>query len=231
MNPEIVLVRHNDGPADDRVYSFARQHGFTPVEKYPFRGETLDSPTKNTVGTVVYGGPYNVFEEDTHPFLNEENRWIAECMEAGLPVLGLCQGAQQIARILGADVGPKPDGRYEFGYYEVRPTGDGRDFLPHPIHFTQAHFHTFDIPSGAVHLAESDAFANQAFRYGDNVYGFQFHPECTIEGFRRWQSEKWASDTPGAQTREEQNRLMAEHDERQAIWFYAFLEELFGSNA
>ena len=130
---------------------------------------------------------FNVFEEKKHPFLHEENRWIRACMDASLPVLGLCQGAQQIARILGAQVGPTPDNRHEFGYYKVTPTAEAGSFLTDPLYFTQAHFHTFDLPQGAVHLARSAGFENQAFRYDENVYGLQFHPECSIEGFRSWQ--------------------------------------------
>jgi GMP synthase (glutamine-hydrolysing) len=95
---------------------------------------------------------------------------------------------------------------------------------------TQSHFHTFAIPEGAVHLASSPMYPNQAFRLGDKTYGFQFHPEVTIEGFRRWQSTPWAAyGKPGAQTKAEQDALMLAADARQADWFYGFLRKLFGS--
>ena len=97
MRNELVLVRHSDEPADDRVFTYARMNGLVPIEKFPFRGDLLGIPTENTFGTVVYGGMFNVFEEVKHPFLHEENRWISACMDANLPVLGLCQGAQQTA--------------------------------------------------------------------------------------------------------------------------------------
>lgn len=95
---------------------------------------------------------------------------------------------------------------------------------------TQVHFHTFAIPKGAVHLASSPLYPNQALRHGERTYGFQFHPVCTIEGFRRWQSNAWAPyGKPGVQTKAEQDPLMAEHDARQADWFYGFLRNLFGT--
>jgi GMP synthase (glutamine-hydrolysing) len=151
-------------------------------------------------------------------------------MAAGIPLLGLCQGAQQIARVLGAEVGPYDQPVHEFGYYPISPTPEGRDFLPETLKMTQAHFHTFAIPEGAVHLASSPMYPNQAFRYGDSTYGFQFHPECTIEGFRRWQANAWAPyGKPGVQTRAEQDALMLEADARQADWFYGFLRKLFGT--
>jgi GMP synthase (glutamine-hydrolysing) len=229
LQPEIVLVRHGDDPPDDRVVAFAVENGFTPVIRRPFRGDLLGEPGPMTAGTVVYGGPFNVFDEDLHPFLHEEARWIRACLDRKLPVLGLCQGAQQIARILGAEVGPVPEGTHEFGYYPISPTEAGRDFLPHTLCMVESHFHTFQIPEGAVHLASSPLFPNQAFRWGENVYALQFHPEVTIEGFRRWQRRPWAAfGKPGAQTRAEQDRLMAEHDAAQAQWFYDFLAGLFG---
>jgi GMP synthase (glutamine-hydrolysing) len=145
-----------------------------------------------------------------------------------VPLLGICQGAQSIAHVLGAEIGPPDSGQSEFGYYEVHPTEEGRNFLPEPSFFTQSHFHQFAIPTGAMRLAYSDTFANQAFKYGPCAYGIQFHPEVTIEGFRRWQDAPWARyHLPGAQTREEQTDLMYRHDAAQARWFMNFLECLF----
>lgn len=229
MQPKIVLVRHGDDPPDDRVVTFAVQNGFEPVFLRPFKGDKPGLPGPDVAGSVVYGGPYNVFEEDRHPFLNDEADWIRACIAQGVPLLGICQGAQQIARVLGAEVGPYDKPVHEFGYYPVSPTPEGSDFLPATMHMTQAHFHTFAIPEGAVHLASSPLYPNQAFRHGDRTYAVQFHPECTIEGFRRWQSNAWAPyDKPGAQSRAEQDALMAQHDAAQADWFYRFLGKLFG---
>jgi GMP synthase (glutamine-hydrolysing) len=226
---KLVLVRHGDDPPDDRVVAFAIENGFDPVIRKPFRGEALGTPGADIAGTVLYGGPFNVFEHATHPFLKAEEHWIRACMDRGLPVLGICQGAQQIAYMLGARVGPIPGEPHEFGYYPVHPTPEGADFLPGPMHMCQAHFHMFDIPPGATRLAGSDLFPNQAFRFGERVYGLQFHPEVTIEGFRRWQNAPWAAwGKPGAQTRTEQTILMHEHDAAQAEWFMNFLSQLFG---
>ena len=130
----MVLIRHSDEPADARVFTYARMNGLVPIETFPFRGDRLGKPTENTLGTVVYGGMFNVFEEEKHPFLHEENRWIRACMDANLPVLGLCQGVQQIARILGAQVGPTPHNRHEFGYYKVTPITEAGSFLTEPLY-------------------------------------------------------------------------------------------------
>lgn len=229
MSQKLVLVRHGDDPPDDRVVTFAVMKGFEPLILRPFKGDVLPEPGPDVAGSVVYGGPYNVFEEDKHPFLHDEATWIRACMAQDIPLLGICQGAQQIARVLGADVGPPDSGTHEFGYYPVSPTPEGKEFLPETMHMAQAHFHSFDIPQGAVRLAGSAMYPNQAFRFGPRTYAIQFHPECTIEGFRRWQASPWAAyGRPGAQTRAEQDRLMSAHDATQADWFYAFLGRLFG---
>jgi len=230
MSLKIVLVRHGDDPPDDRVVTYTVQNGFEPIIYRPFKGDKLPVPGADVAGSVVYGGPFNVFEEDKHPFLYEEASWIRACMAKNIPLLGLCQGAQQIARVLGAEVGPYDKPVHEFGYYPISPTPEGREFLPETLLMTQAHFHTFAIPEGAVHLASSPLYPNQAFRHGSRTYGFQFHPECTIEGFRRWQSTPWAAfGKPGAQSKLEQDALMLDADARQADWFYGFLTKMFGT--
>lgn len=232
MSRRVVLIRHGDEPDDDRVVQFFTSRGVQPEIRRPFRGEVLGEADGSVAASVVYGGPFNVFEEEKHPFLREEARWITQCMGRGIPLLGICQGAQQIARVLGAEVGPKPGEPTEFGYYEITPTEEGRDILPGPLVVTQSHFHGFDIPPGATRLAGSALFPNQAFRHGETSYGFQFHPEVTPEGFRRWQAAPWARyGRPGAQSREEQDRLMAAHDPAQHDWFMGFLERLFGRAA
>jgi len=178
---------------------------------------------------VVFGGMYDADSEDANPFLRDEYRLIDAALKADVPLLGICQGAQMIARALGAWAGGRKP-HHEFGYYEVTPTPAGADFLPGPMHFTQAHWHTFDIPDGATHLATSALYPNQAFRHG-KALAVQFHPEVTIEGFRRWQVGNPAYGKPGCQDRETQERLMLAHDRAQADWFYALLDDMFGGAA
>lgn len=230
MARQIVLVRHGDEPPDDRVFTHLSARGFEPVIRRPFAGEPLAAPDGSLAGSIVHGGPFEAYAHDRYPFLRDEARWIEACMKRGIPLLGICQGAQQIADVLGAFVGPEEDGRAEFGYYRITPTQAGHALLPEPIHVAQSHFHTFGIPPGAVRLASSDLFPNQAFSYGATTYAFQFHAEVTATGFRRWQ-ERLASnyERPGAQTREQQDALMQRHDAAQAEWFHGFLDRLFGA--
>src|SRR5690606_28767089 len=101
----IVLIRHGDEPADDRVSLWLARHGIAPEPRRPFRGEALPPPDDSLAASVVFGGPFDAFAHDRFPFLADEARWIEGCIAAGVPLLGICQGAQQIAHVLGARVG------------------------------------------------------------------------------------------------------------------------------
>ncbi|MDH3474576.1 MAG: hypothetical protein OEM59_12860 [Rhodospirillales bacterium] len=229
MAKRVVLIKHEDSPGDDRAATWLAENGFELDWRSPYAGDSLEKPDGGVAGTVLYGGPHSIPDIGQHPFLAEEARWVADCMRQDLPVLGLCLGGQVIAHALGAEVGPGPEGYHEFGYYELFPTEEGRAFLPEAIYVTQAHFHEFQVPAGAVLLASSELYRNQAMRYGERTYALQCHPEITIEGFKRWQDAEWAPwGNPGVQPREQQDALAARHDHLQDAWFRAFLDKLFG---
>ena len=229
MDRRIVLIRHGDDPADDRVVTYFRSRNVEPEIVRPFKGEALGDVDGRVAASVIYGGPFNVFDTDEHPFLLDEHRWIEQCIARDVPLLGICQGAQFIAHTLGARCGPRPGEPHEFGYYTVHPTDAGKAYFPDELVVTQAHFHEFELPDGAELLASSETFPRQAMRYGDNVFAVQFHPEVTRTGFRRWQDADWAPyGKPGAQKRETQDALAEAHDGAQHAWFMGLLDRLFG---
>jgi len=140
-------------------------------------------------GLIILGGPMCVDQTESHPHLLTEISAIRQAMERQMPVLGICLGAQLIARALDAQVKRNPV--KEIGWYDVTPTEAGNsDPLFKCFNGTekifQWHGDTFDIPHGAVHLASSPECANQAFRYGDRTYGLQFHLEVDEPLIHRW---------------------------------------------
>jgi len=140
-------------------------------------------------GLIVLGGPMNCDQSDRHPHLVTEIEIIQKALTHGKPVLGICLGAQLIARALGARVSGNPV--KEIGWYDLNPTEAGKtDPLFAKLAASQMifqwHGDTFEIPDGAVHLASSPDCRNQAFKYGDHVYGLQFHLEVDEPMIRRW---------------------------------------------
>jgi GMP synthase (glutamine-hydrolysing) len=140
-------------------------------------------------GLVVMGGPMGV--HDDLPWLEPERALLRAATAAGLPVLGVCLGAQQLALALGGDVKQGPAS--EIGVGEVHLTTDAIDdalFGPAPTPLPCVHWHgdTFTLPDGAVRLAGNEAYDNQAFRVGPRAYGLQFHVEVTASLVGHWAS-------------------------------------------
>lgn len=233
MPNRIVLIAHSFPFEHDRASAHLAELGFETDFRFPCNGDRLDALSEDVAGTIVYGGKYSISDIPNFPFLKEEIHWLRQCIDAGLPTLGICQGGQMIAHILGASVGPHPDGIYEFGYYLLLPEDGAGSFLPEPIYVPQSHFHAFDIPEGAKLLAGSHAYPHQAFQWRDHVFGFQFHPEATPEFIEaNWLSQPWArsnSAKPIAQKPEEIRHLGSLHEDELDAWFRGFLNRLFGT--
>jgi GMP synthase (glutamine-hydrolysing) len=140
-------------------------------------------------GLVVLGGPMSVNDAARYPHLTREIAAIERAIRADKPVLGVCLGAQLTAAALGASVSRNPS--REIGWYDVRPTDAARrdpvfESFRDSEPLFQWHCDTFDIPAGAIHLARSEACEAQAFRYGEKVYGLQFHLEVDAPMVERW---------------------------------------------
>lgn len=135
---------------------------------------------------LIMGGPMAVYEMHRHPYLRTEAKLIEQAITANKHIMGICLGAQMVAHALGARV--YAGGQKEIGWYEIAFTPEG---MNDPLMSTLAldgkraaqvfqwHGDTFDLPAGAVRLASSDYYSNQAFRYSDRVYALQFHIEVT----------------------------------------------------
>ncbi len=140
-------------------------------------------------GLIILGGHMGVYEAEKYKHIKVEMQLIEEALKKNIPILGICLGAQLLAHVLGAPVRKNPE--KEIGWCDIDLTDEG---LKDPLlsHFKprekifQLHGDTFDIPQSAVHLAKSDVCHGQAFRYGDKVYGLQFHLEVDQPMIQRW---------------------------------------------
>jgi len=167
-------------------------------------------------GLIVMGGPMSATEEAQHPFLKRVMTLIRQFADLDRPVLGVCLGAQIIARAFGGKV-YRMD-RLEAGFFNMRLTEEGRSDplftgLPSDFHIFHTHYEAVrDVP-GAVTLVTGDACPVQAFRRGRATYGLQFHPEVTLDIARDWVrifGETFGRDEP---------RLLSELDRQFASHF------------
>jgi GMP synthase (glutamine-hydrolysing) len=155
-----------------------------------FRPAEAEPDWHSAAGLIFMGGPMSA--NDALPFVQREIGIISAAVALGRPVLGVCLGAQLLARALGARVYRNPV--KEIGWAPVYWTEAARqdrlfEGLPSPQTVLHWHGETFDLPAGADWLARSDACRNQAFRAGSNAYGLQFHLEVTPEMISTWCSE------------------------------------------
>ncbi len=136
-------------------------------------------------GLIVLGGPMGVYDQSKFFWLSDEKSFIRSVIDSGKPVLGICLGAQLIASALGAKV--SSNAYKEIGWFSVTGVSDNpKNYFSFPREFTAFHWHgdTFDLPEGAIRLAENKACKNQAFQMGRSVIGLQFHLETTPSSVR-----------------------------------------------
>ncbi|AKJ03957.1 GMP synthase (glutamine-hydrolysing) [Archangium gephyra] len=180
-----VVMQHEEHEGPGLLGPALEAAGFTLVKRF----RAVKREDLNAELVVVLGGPMGVYEADRHPFLGEELALVSERLALGLPVLGLCLGAQLLAAAAGSEVFVGKNG-LEVGVAPVRWTKEG---LADPVlagvrpRGTVAHWHqdTFKAVPGATLLASTDRYTQQAFRLGDS-YGFQFHLELTADELDRW---------------------------------------------
>ena len=143
-----------------------------------FAGDPL--PRADRIGALIaLGGPMSVNDEDALPWLRPEKQLVRDAVARGIPVLGVCLGAQLIASALGARV--YRGAASEIGWFPVHGVPDAAPGFQFPPESLVFHWHgeTFDLPAGAVRLAGSAACENQAFQVGRHVVALQFHLETT----------------------------------------------------
>jgi GMP synthase (glutamine-hydrolysing) len=174
------------GLLDPMIRSRGHRIRYVNFQRHPEAKPALD----RYQALVILGGPMHVTDTTRFPHLLTECHLIEQALEKRIPVLGICLGAQLLAHVLGARVAPAA--RPEIGWYPVRPVipAVADDPVLHPLEAEcpvfQWHSYGFEIPAGAVHLAESDDCPGQALGYDGIAWGFQFHLELDEGLIRRW---------------------------------------------
>lgn len=191
----LILMHHPDeGPGTIGDYLSAHEVELQTVRLYA--GEALPPDPESFEAIVAMGGPMNVYEQNEFPWLEPEDRFLRQALAAEVPLVGICLGAQLIAKALDAPISKNPV--EELGWLDVSlsPDAYGDPLMAgvEPV-FGAFHWHgdTFATPQGGVRLAASADCANQAFRWR-NAWGLQFHVEVTVDIVATWVADHANAD-------------------------------------
>jgi GMP synthase (glutamine-hydrolysing) len=225
----ILVVVHQETSNPGLVGQVLRDYGYRLDVCCPAAGQFLPEIDRYD-GAIVFGGPMSANDDLSLEFIRQELNWIPTVLAAGKPYLGICLGAQLLARVLGATVAPHPDDRREIGYRQIQPVPGHHNPLSTLTHVYHWHREGFTLPHGAELLATGSLFPHQAFRYGETAYGLQFHPEMTAEMIDYWTTQ--ASEQmllPDAQPYEQQLQHHISHAEAVERWLRGFLQTWLNS--
>ncbi len=225
MPADILLIIHHHESTSNRIADLLIAKGYRLRWCCPRDGDRLPGDGDAYAGVVMFGGAMSANDEATEPYIGEEIRWLEEHLKHGLPFLGICLGAQILAKVLGGQVSRHAGGLAEVGYYPVRSTAAGASLFGEQYHAFQWHQEGIVLNGDVELLATSDTFETQAFRCGPNTYGLQFHPEATREIFERWMVEApECFEWNGAQTRDQLREGWRRHDRAIASQIDRFLD-------
>lgn len=186
MPPTLLAIQHVPWEGPHRILDAC--DGLEVRTLWPLAGEPLPSHGEVS-GALVMGGPMNVDEVERHPGLAAEREWLAAAVSLEMPVLGICLGAQLLARALGARVRPEQSPEIGFAPVKVHDPDDPVLGALAP-ETTALHWHgdVFDLPDGATPLASSERTELQAFRR-EKAWGVLFHPEADVGLLDTWLAE------------------------------------------
>lgn len=223
----ILIVLHQENSSPGRVGQLLTHKGFDLDIRRPMLGDPLPDHLCNHAGSVIFGGPMSA--NDDLEGIRQEIRWMDVALKSGKPYLGICLGAQILARHLGARVYGREDGHVEIGWYPLVATDPGRAMMDWPEMVYQFHREGFDLPHGAELLATAETYPHQAFRYGESAWGIQFHAELTLAMMNRWAvrgAHRFV--LPGAQPGKRHLAGRMLYDQALLTWLGLFLDKVFG---
>lgn len=225
--PRILIVLHQEASSPGRIGQFLHADGFDLDIRRPPLGDALPETLADHAGAVVFGGPMSANDEDE--FVRRETDWLAVPLAEDKPLLGICLGAQMLVNHLGGRVEGHGEGLVEIGWYPLKATEEGKQLMHWPEMVYQFHREGFSLPSGATLLATAEAYPNQAFRYGANAWGIQFHAELTRVMMHRWVVRgAHRFELPGAQPGRDHLGGRLIWDLHLKRWLTEFLEMIFG---
>ena len=189
MIKKILCVSHHDEVDLGTMKEFFKKRNFQIVVIKPLNNEDLFEDISSFYGIIILGGAMNVSDTEEFPGLLKEIKWIKNIIKSDIPVLGICLGAQLIAKASDAKVGYHKDNMIEVGYKEIFIDDTCKSINNLPKMVYQLHKQGFSLPEGAEKIAYNSLFDVQAFSMKKNIFAFQFHPEIIENMILRWNSK------------------------------------------
>ena len=217
-----LIVVHQKRSSTGDVGLKLRNRGYKLDIRRPVLGEKLPDTMDEHDIAVIYGGPPSA--NDDTDYIKYEINWISNVLKDEKPFLGICLGAQMLAKNLGGEIKRSDDRSIEVGFYDLKPTGCGHQIFKHQKTFFQWHREGFHTPTDCEVLAEGDMFRENAFRYG-KAYGIQFHPEVNFKMHSMWlHYAGYMTKERGAQERYHQMNLRQKHAKKISMWLDTFID-------
>lgn len=185
----VLVIEHHDAPSLGVVGETLKDQQVKTHTVWACRGEAIPVGHDGYDGLILMGGAMNVTDDDRYPYYAPLMDLIRNFHKNNVPVLGICHGAQMIARTFGAEVSLA--GPLEFGFHEIKPTARGLDdpvvgHMTDPHYLFQWHTDHYTLPDGAEHLASGHEYPHQCYRIGPTTYATQFHFEIDRPLVESW---------------------------------------------
>ena len=178
-----LLILHQKRSIAGDIEIKLKDRGYSLVFCRPPLGQDLPTNLDIYSLVVIFGGPMSVNDKDD--FILNEINFMKLIIDSNIPYLGICLGAQFLAKYLGSSIDKNEFGYSEIGFYKINPTFDGLKLFQKQKIFYQFHDEGFTTPAKCTNLAFGDKFKYQAFKYR-KCYAFQFHPEVNFKMHLRW---------------------------------------------
>ena len=222
--PRYLFVKHSKHWNVDRCTRWMGGRHFDVDWCYPVSGEIFPDPSRY-LGVVVFGGANSANDCSDHDWVRRELVFAEQCLAQQVPYLGICLGAQMLARVLGAAVQAHEHELKEVGFLQVDPVPDQAVFLNEPLTVMQWHSEGFDLPPDTHRLATGERFPNQAYQLNESVLGLQFHPEVNAEVLAIW-LERNRQRVPEQLTHEQRCKMIKDahyYDDSVSQWLDGLL--------
>ena len=225
MKKALLVLHQKTSEAGDLGVKLIKR-GYNLVYLRPPLGDELPQDLKQYSVVVIFGGPMSANDNDE--FIKKEIDWIKFVINSNVPFLGICLGAQILAKHLGCKIEKNSKNLSEIGFYKIKPTSNGLKLFESQSIFYQFHTEGFEIPKNCELLARGEIFKNQAFKY-HNCYALQFHPEVNFFVHLRWLflvliKKPKVLFLNGSQNLFYQLYLRFKHNKSVSMWLDSFLD-------